>query len=184
MMTRYWRAFSVAIGVAILSGGPVRGDEGLWTYDKFPSDKVGAAHGFAPDQGWLDHLRLGSVRLDTGCSAGLVSGRGLLLTVHHCVEDCVLSVSRPGFDPNFDPMMAPTTGEEQKCPGLNADIVTAISDVTATIAKARDGLTGEAAIDARDVEMARIESGCRDKATGRHCEVVTLYGGGIYALHE
>jgi hypothetical protein len=184
MMKWHLPAISVALGLAAMSGDSACGDEGLWTYDKFPSGRVQASYGFAPDTGWLDRLRLGSVRLDSGCSAGLVSSQGLVLTVHHCVEDCILSLSAAGFDPLLDPMMAATTAEERSCPGLNADIVTSISDVTAIIAKAREGLSGEAATDARDAEIERIEGGCRDEIAGRHCEVVVLYGGGVYALHK
>ena len=33
-------------------------DEGMWTLDAFPSDRVGKLYGFAPDQAWLDHVRL------------------------------------------------------------------------------------------------------------------------------
>ena len=183
-MTWHLRAILFALGLAAMSGGLARGDEGLWTYDKFPSDRVLASYGFAPGTAWLDRLRLGSVRLNSGCSAGLVSPHGLILTVHHCVEDCILSLSAPGFDPNLEPMMAATMAEERACPGLNADIVTSISDVTGIIAEAKGGLSGEAASDARDAEIERIEAGCRDETAGKHCEVVVLYGGGIYSLYE
>ncbi|MGH6924552.1 MAG: S46 family peptidase [Propylenella sp.] len=176
--------FAIAIGVVAASDGAVRADEGLWTFDKFPSAKVKAAYGFAPDAAWLDRLRLGSVRLDNGCSGGLVSPRGLALTAYHCVQDCIVSLSAPGFDPLLDPMLAATPLEERTCPGLNADIVTAISDVTAAVAKASEGLPGTDAADARDAEISQIESGCRDESAGKHCEVVTLYGGGVYALYE
>jgi hypothetical protein len=46
-------------------------DEGMWTFNNFPADKVQKAYGFRPDQAWLDHVRLSSVRLTgaSGCSA-------------------------------------------------------------------------------------------------------------------
>ena len=169
---------------ALLSAGLARADEGMWTYDRFPAAKVEAAYGFAPDAAWLDRVRLGSVRLDNGCSAALVSGQGLVQTNHHCISDCVVNLSEEGFDPAFDPVIAETLDEERACPGLNADIVTAISDVTATVAGATANLSGEAAVNARDDELTRIESGCRDENAGRHCEVVMLYGGGAFALYE
>ena len=37
-------------------------DEGMWTYDNFPSAKVAKKYGFAPDAKWLDEARLSSVR--------------------------------------------------------------------------------------------------------------------------
>ena len=170
--------------VTAFSASFARSDEGMWTYDRFPAEKIEAAYGFAPDTAWLDRLRLGSVRLDNACSAALVGPEGLVQTNHHCISDCVINLSAEGFDPYLDPMLAQTLAEERICPGLNADVVTSISDVTATIAEAIAGLAGEAAADARDDAFAGIESGCRDEAAGEHCEVVMLYGGGVYALYE
>src|ERR1041384_5321191 len=37
-------------------------DEGMWTFNKFPVEKLRAKYGFAPSQEWLDHVRLSSVR--------------------------------------------------------------------------------------------------------------------------
>ena len=39
-------------------------DEGMWLFNAFPKDKVQAKYGFAPDQAWLDHVRLASLRAD------------------------------------------------------------------------------------------------------------------------
>ena len=68
-------------------------DEGLWLPDAFPSDRVEKAYGFAPDQAWLDHVRLSSVRLARGCSASFVSPLGLVQTNHHCAQDCIAQLS-------------------------------------------------------------------------------------------
>ena len=182
-MRQHFRVSSLVAIVAALSCSHARGDEGLWTYDKFPSDKVMALYGFAPDARWLERLRLGSVSLDTGCSAGLVSGQGLVQTNHHCVEDCVLGLSAKGFDPNLDPMIATTLAKERICSGLHADILVSISDVTARIAGAMASAVDRKSA-ARDVEISRIEEGCRVESAARYCEVVMLYGGGIYALYE
>jgi len=57
----------------------VRSDEGLWTFDGLPADKLRKTYGFVPDAAWLDHVRMASVRLP-GCSAGVVSRHGLVLT--------------------------------------------------------------------------------------------------------
>ena len=50
-------------------------DEGMWTYNQFPANKVAAAYGFAPDAEWLLKLQLASVRIAGGCSASIVSRR-------------------------------------------------------------------------------------------------------------
>ena len=71
----------------------VHADEGMWTFDNFPSSKVQARYGFAPDAAWLDHVRSSAVRLTSGCSASVVSKDGLVLTNHHCVVACAQTLS-------------------------------------------------------------------------------------------
>ena len=61
------------LAALLLCAAPLRADEGMWTYDNFPAEKVERAYGFRPDQRWLDHLRLSSVRLARGCSGAFVS---------------------------------------------------------------------------------------------------------------
>src|SRR6185312_4056735 len=58
-------------------------DEGMWTFDAFPTARMQAAYGWAPDQAWLDKARSAAVRLTGGCSASFVSADGLILTNHH-----------------------------------------------------------------------------------------------------
>ena len=73
-------------------------DEGMWTIDAFPAAKMKADYGWAPDQAWLDKVRSAAVRLTGGCSASFVSGEGLILTNHHCVADCLQSLSSAKVD--------------------------------------------------------------------------------------
>src|SRR5271169_1571860 len=68
-------------------------DEGMWTYDNFPTAKMRAKYGWAPDAAWLEHARLASIRLTLGCSASLVSSDGLVMTNHHCARDCLSELS-------------------------------------------------------------------------------------------
>ena len=65
--SRLW----LAALLLIVTFAPASADEGMWTFNNFPADKVEQAYGFRPDQAWLDHVRLSSVRLAGGCSASL-----------------------------------------------------------------------------------------------------------------
>ena len=73
-------------------------DEGMWTFDAFPAAKVRAEYGWAPDQAWLDRIRLANVRLTGGCSASFVSDAGLIFTNPHCVASCLEDLSTGAND--------------------------------------------------------------------------------------
>ena len=161
----------------------VHADEGLWTFDNFPTEKVRQAYGFAPGAAWLDHVRLASVRLP-GCSAGIVSRHGLVATNHHCVLDCIKDLSAPGQDLNMTPVLAVGMADERQCPGLEAEVVVAITDVTPQLVEATKGRSGEAFQKARDAAISKLEDQCGEGESHGYCEVVSLYSGGKYALNE
>lgn len=71
---------SLAALAGLLLAGPARADEGMWTFDAFPSAKMQADYGWAPDGRWLDRVQAAAVRLTGGCSASFVSPDGLILT--------------------------------------------------------------------------------------------------------
>ena len=72
-------------------------DEGMWLFNAFPKDKVQAKYGFAPDQAWLDHVRLSSARAPNG-SSSFVSPDGLIFTNHHIAQECIHDLSTGGKD--------------------------------------------------------------------------------------
>ncbi|WP_324805841.1 S46 family peptidase [Sphingomonas sp. LY29] len=159
-----------------------KADEGMWTFDAFPAAKFRDAYGWSPDQAWLDRVRLASVKV-AGCSSAFVSSNGLLLTNHHCAVSCLQDVSDKGNDFLANGFTARATAQEKMCPGMQAEVVTAIRDVTGDVKSAIGGATGEAAVKARNAAIAAIEkAGCADTKTTR-CQVVTLYGGGQYKLY-
>src|SRR5690606_31315839 len=69
---RMKRIASLSLAAA-LCAAPAFADEGMWTYNNFPSAKVKARYGFEPSKEWLNHLQLASVRIAGGCSASVVS---------------------------------------------------------------------------------------------------------------
>src|SRR5438046_1854097 len=82
-----WKVHQVTRSKLMLAGilfsaalAHAQADEGMWTFNNSPIDKIEKAYGFRPDQQWLDHIRLSSVRLAQGCSGSFVSGQGLVQT--------------------------------------------------------------------------------------------------------
>jgi len=161
---------------------PARADEGMWTFDAFPSAAVERAHGFRPDAAWLDQVRLATVRLAGGCSGSFVSGSGLVMTNQHCVRDCVAAHTSATHDRSRDGFVAATAGDELRCPTLEVHQLLSIADVTARLEKATAGLDGKAHADALAAETARVERECATSPSLR-CEVVSLYRGGLRHLY-
>lgn len=174
---------ATALSLTLALSAPARADEGMWTFDGFPAERMTKDYGWAPDQQWLDRVRGAAVRLTGGCSASFVSGEGLILTNHHCVASCIQNNSTADNDLLNKGFVAALRPAELKCPGQQAEVVTAIRDVTADVKAAIGTSTGEALTKARDASIAALEAaGCTDQATTR-CQVVTLFGGGQYKLY-
>jgi len=171
-----------SVGVSV---GLAHGDEGMWTYDAFPTEKVKAAYSASPDQAWLDRVQRLSVRLDGGCSASVVSKEGLVLTNHHCIIGCVSNIDSEQTDYLNKGFFTAKREEEKQCPGAEASILQTIGDVTERVKTAAATATAlDEQAKARRAEIAAIEKECvgEDSATKR-CEVVSLYRGGQYKLY-
>jgi hypothetical protein len=163
---------------------PAPADEGMWTFDDFPADRVEKAYGFRPDQAWLDHVRATSVRLARGCSASFVSPHGLVQTNHHCAQGCIQQLSTPAEDLIASGFYAKRAEDERKCPSVEINQLTAISDVTARVKAAIDGKDGRALADAKKAVEAAIARECSGGDADIRCDVVELYHGGIYNLYR
>lgn len=157
-------------------------DEGMWLYERFPSDKVKQKYGWAPDQKWLDHVRLSSVRM--GASASFVSPNGLVFTNHHVGAGCVHDISTAQHDYMKEGFYAGAQANEPKCPGLQVSVLTDIKDITSDVQSAGKGLSEAEAGTAQRQLMSKIEKDCSDQAAGIRCETVTLYSGGMYHLYK
>ncbi|HET9037944.1 MAG TPA: S46 family peptidase, partial [Myxococcaceae bacterium] len=172
---------AVVLAVFAVSG-LAAAEEGLWTFDRFPSAAVKAKYGFAPDARWLEHVRLASVRTKE-CSAGFVSPSGLVVTNHHCASDCAEDLSASGRDLVKDGFVAKRQEDELRCPGDRVDQLVEITDVTERIGKATRGKAGDALAAALSAETGAIEKACQVDTRTR-CQVVSLYRGGLYNLYR
>ncbi len=169
---------------AVLTPAVALADEGMWTFDNFPSAKVKAAYGVTIDKAWLDHVQGAAVRLAGGCSASVVTGEGLVLTNNHCIAGCAQNFSSEGKDYFKTGYSLGRREDEKTCPGFQAEILVGITDVTPRVLGAGAGLSGEALVKARTAVTSTIEKeGCGADKTLR-CQVVKLYQGGQYKLYR
>ena len=175
-----WLSLLGALG---LFAATAHADEGMWTMNNVPVDRIAQKYGFKPDQAWIDKVQLGSARLAQGCSASFVSPNGLVMTNHHCAHACIEQLSQKGQDLVANGFYAPSHAAEKKCPALEVNQLVGITDVTETMRKALAGKTGAAFSDAKKAEQAKLTKACATSDDLR-CDVVELYHGGRYNLYQ
>jgi hypothetical protein len=159
-------------------------DEGMWLYNNFPKDRVEKQYGFLPTQEWLDHLRLSSVRFNSGGSGSFVSADGLAITNHHVGADCIEKLGTSGADYMKTSFSARTRADEAKCPDLELNVLVGIEDVTAKMkAAAPATMSAAAAGHGQRSAMSALEKDCAI-STGLRCDVVMLYSGEVYNLYK
>jgi hypothetical protein len=147
------RAIIVALSSTIVGWlvySTAAADEGMWTFDHFPTAKMQRDYGFAPTRAWLDHVRLSSPRLTDRCSSSLVSAEGLVLSNHHCVIDCVQDLTYRQTDIVAHGFLASDRSNEVQCPDQQAEVLESIEDVTGAMQAAIGRATADRFSIARD----------------------------------
>ena len=167
----------------ICLSSPANADEGMWTFDNFPKAKVKAAYGFEANDIWLGQVMRASARIGAGCSASFVSPAGLVVTNHHCVHDCLESISTAKRDLASAGYYARNAADELRCPETEIHQLLEIKDVTAAVNLATKGFKGTKYHHALKAEQAKLEKQCQIDANTR-CDFVSLYRGGQYRLHR
>jgi hypothetical protein len=175
-------ACAALVCAELLLGRPARADEGMWPFNHLPRAALQERYGFVASDAWLAHVRRSSLRIGGG-SGSFVSSHGLLLTNHHCVEDCISRLSSSSRDYQKLGFYAKTADQELACPGYSVQQLGEVTDVTARIAAVTQGLAGAAFQRALLAEKARLEQDCRTDPESS-CELVSLYRGGLYELYQ
>ncbi|MFN5032519.1 MAG: S46 family peptidase, partial [Flavobacteriia bacterium] len=116
-----------------------------------------------------------------GCTAELVSGKGLLLTNHHCGYSQIQSHSSLEKDYLKNGFWAKNLNEELSNPGLTAARIVRIDDVTKSVLFG----VGENASTAEATIKKNIEQLIKDATTGTHYEAEVKpfnYGNDFYII--
>ena len=111
-------------------------DEGMWTFDNFPAERMSESVGWAPDAAWRDRVMATTARLPQ-CSAAVVSEAGLLLTNQHCIVACLTHASTPDRNLVVEGYAAPARENELSCGTMPVQVLEAITDVTPRIRSSR-----------------------------------------------
>jgi hypothetical protein len=161
----------------------VQADEGMWLFSNPPRAQL-KKYGFDATDKWLEHVRLSSVRFNSGGSGSFVSPDGLVMTNHHVASDDLAKVSTDEKNYLRDGFHAKTRDQEIKCKGLELNVLTAIKDVTAEVeAAVPAGTAAPEAFKLRQAKIDAIQNASADPDKGIRGDVVTLYAGGQYHLY-
>jgi hypothetical protein len=179
------RGVIAAIGLSALAfARPAVADEGMWTFDNPPMKQLAEKYKFTPDAAWLEHLRLSSVRFNSGGSGSFVSRDGLVMTNHHVGLDTLHKISTPEKDYVKNGFFAASRDQEVPSTDLELNVLVSMEDVTARVTSVvKPEMKAADANTARKAETAKIEKEETEK-TKLRCDVVSLYRGGEYWLYR
>jgi hypothetical protein len=175
-------ACTAAAAITVFLCSAASADEGMWPFHGAPLANLNGALNTKIDPAWLDKVRTATIRL-SNCTASFVSKDGLILTNHHCVEQCLAELSSKENSYVEDGFLAKSREEEKKCETQIADVLTSMEDITAKVVKATDGKDDKTANEARKAVLTQLESEC-EKTTKLKCESVNLYEGGQHWLYR
>jgi hypothetical protein len=177
---------NIGLAVALLAlGGLAMADEGMWTIDNFPSDRVEEKYNVRVDDDWLRTAQLATTRLENGCTGSFASPDGLVLTNNHCVWGCIRNLSSAERNLSDEGFMAAAREQELRCPGQQISVLMELDDVTGKVTEATKGLDDAQANDARKAALTGLETECEEAAGGElKCEAVSLYNGGQHFIYK
>jgi len=155
------RNFKWLVLAAVLTAGPVSADEGMWTFDNFPSAAVAKKFNVQIDGKWLNRVQESIVRL-SNCTATYVSADGLILTNHHCAAECLADNSTPEHSLIETGFLAADRSQEKKCGTQIADTLVAMENITDKVNAATHGMDAKKANETRKRTLTALEQGCEE----------------------
>jgi len=180
------RALGAFITLALIGGTAVQADEGM-----YPMSELGAvdleAAGLAIDQTAIynpEGLALvdGICKLN-GCTGSFVSGRGLILTNHHCAYGAIANASAGGTDYLAEGFSAADLADEFPAVGFTVRITESYRDVSAEVLGAvTDAMTPLERTRAILKKQKEISLAEEKKFPGKRAEVSEMFLGKSYVL--
>lgn len=162
----------LALGASFPSS-MARPDEGMWLFDALPLQTLKDKYGFEPSTEWVDHVRLSSVRFDTGGSGSFVSPNGLVMTNHHVALETIQKVSTPEKDFVEVGFSSKEFGQEVPGKDLTLRQLIEIKNVTAEVRAADDA----------HAKLEELSKQFSDASKHIVADAVTLYDGNEFRLY-
>jgi hypothetical protein len=170
-----------------LSGFLARADEGMWlpmlisqNYDEM--QRLGFK--LTPEQIYSvnqSSLKDAIVHFGGGCTAEIISNKGLVLTNHHCGFGNIAAVSTVEKNYLVDGFMAKSQDEEIPCPGLSLKFLVRIEDVTDRVQDEIGDAYGKE-VETRFDAIAKIITKAANEGDTYESEVKSFYAGNKYYL--
>jgi hypothetical protein len=172
-------AFVTAVALVSVAAA----DEGMWTFDNLPLERLQKTYHFTPTPEWLEHVQRSCVNFG-GASGAFVSRDGLVLTNHHVALEQLQKMSSAAHDYQHEGFFARSRSEEMPCPDLELKVLWSMENVTAAVNAALDPkATSRVQNDQRKAALAKLEQESTQKS-GLKTETVELYQGGQYWLYR
>lgn len=172
----------LALTLALLAAA-AHADEGMWTLDNLPLQKMQDRYGFTPSAQWLEHVQKSCVNFGGG-SGAFVSAQGLVLTNHHVALNQLQKMSSPEHNYLRDGFFANGAAEEMPCPDLELKVLWSMEDITAKVKPAIDEKAPrEQQNSQRKAVLAKLEQEST-QSSGLKSEALELYNGGEYWLYR
>lgn len=116
------------------------------------------------------------------CTGEIVSNEGLIFTNHHCGYDAVASASSVTNNYLKNGFWAKSKAEEIPSPGLYADFLTKIEDVSKEVLDSVKGLSGLDRVSKVTAVVTAINKRYSDEATNTIARVSALFKGNQYLV--